>query len=127
MSHPLEHTFRPVKIAAHVPISAELLDDYADIGAQIQAAQQRTPAEWAAIETERKAENAERLAAAQAQHAAARAKVDGTLAKVLDMHGPQLPDCMLWPVCCGCEFDGYDAEPPEWPCTTWVAIAEEDA
>lgn len=37
---------------------------------------------------------------------------------VLDLHG-----LGEYGKCRGCEFDGYDAEPPYWPCTTTTAIA----
>ena len=39
---------------------------------------------------------------------------------VLELHSPSDG---AWPRCQGCEFGGYEAEEPEWPCSTVQAIA----
>lgn len=44
------------------------------------------------------------------------------LAAVIELHRPV--DCYAgeWPVCDGCDMDGYEAERPGWPCRTIDAI-----
>lgn len=39
---------------------------------------------------------------------------------VLELHAPSVEDAYAYPVCRGCDADGYDCEPPEWPCRTYV-------
>lgn len=47
---------------------------------------------------------------------------------VLDLHAPrarhQREGWVFAPECEGCEFGGYEAEPPEWPCGTTEIIAK---
>ena len=126
---PCEHVGLAIqRLTAGIVVPRELLADMLDMQrayAPLLGPDTRTPAERAAAKAEREAEDARKLADAQARHAAARAKVDGKLAEVLDAHGPMSPGYALWPVCLGCDIDGYDAEPPEWPCSTWALIADE--
>ena len=49
--------------------------------------------------------------------AALAAVKDPVARAVLDLHRSGLGDCR------GCEFRGYDAEPPPWPCSTIVNVA----
>lgn len=39
---------------------------------------------------------------------------------VLDLHSRGTGD---YPECAGCDFSGYEGEPPEWPCRTVETIA----
>ena len=39
------------------------------------------------------------------------------------LHGPAVKPYYRDPVCDGCDIEGYDAEPPEWPCRTWKLAA----
>lgn len=88
----------------------------------------RTPEQRRAdllAEVERKAQV---LDEAHARHAAVleRARLHSSItAAVLDLHGPELPDSAFRPICEGCDWGPGDAEPPEWPCTTWTLIADE--
>lgn len=48
---------------------------------------------------------------------------------VVELHGPKPYsvgfDGVVWRWQCeGCDLDGYEAEPPEWPCQTTRLIAE---
>lgn len=47
---------------------------------------------------------------------------------VLDLHAPKArhtrTDWVFAPECGGCEFGGYEGEPPNWPCGTTAAIAD---
>ncbi len=60
----------------------------------------------------------------QVEHAELRAEVDGDalVASVLGLHAPEIHGDLA--TCGGCCFGGYEGEPPEWPCTTHVVIAE---
>lgn len=44
------------------------------------------------------------------------------VAEVLELHGPS-ENLLGRIVCEGCEWDGHDAEAPEWPCVTHRRIA----
>lgn len=67
------------------------------------------------------------LAAAQARHAAARARLDGEkLREVLDHHGPCVYETESWAHCAGCDPGAYAEDDPEWPCSTWLLIMGED-
>ena len=63
---------------------------------------------------QRRAEHAAKLAAAREQLAGI---VEEPVRTILDLHHEH-DSC-----CAGCDFDGYEAEPPDWPCTTTVTIA----
>lgn len=45
-----------------------------------------------------------------------------TLRRLLDLHA-RVPSGSQW-ICQGCDFDGYEAEEPTWPCRTVEAIIE---
>lgn len=114
------------KRSVFMPVSRELLADAMNLRGLLGPAPHRTPEEQAAARAEYVARQAARLAEAQARHAAVRRRAQlhsAVTVAVLDLHGPA--DGSLWPECHGCEFGGYDAEPPEWPCQTWTLIADE--
>jgi len=57
----------------------------------------------------------------------------GIVGKVAAMHGPHfgyatdhppVTPRYTTPHCEGCEFAGYEAEAPDWPCETWCVIEE---
>ena len=49
---------------------------------------------------------------------------DPVLRAVLEHHWPVMEHS--WPVCLGCDNDeGPEAEPAEWPCSTWTLVEEE--
>ncbi|MFB6392700.1 hypothetical protein [Polymorphospora lycopeni] len=54
-------------------------------------------------------------------HTALLAATDGVLRSVVELHAPhgRVSECE------GCDFDGYDAERPDWPCRTIELIAEQ--
>lgn len=79
-----------------------------------------TPEERAQMERQhaeaeqRRAEHAAKLTAARVQLAAI---VEEPARTILDLHcEDERGECQ------GCEFDGWEAEPPAWPCTTVVTI-----
>lgn len=48
---------------------------------------------------------------------------DSLTASILDLHSCDTG--ADWsPECAGCDFSGYEGEPPEWPCRTILALAE---
>lgn len=57
-----------------------------------------------------------------AGHTALLDATDGPLRAVVELHAPRW-DC--WWQCDGCDSEGYDAEPPHWPCRTVELIAEQ--
>jgi hypothetical protein len=75
-------------------------------------------------EGERAAHHAAKVEAWRLYDAArpALAAIDDPLARaILDLHAA---DTEEHPECEGCEFGGYDAEAPEWPCSTVRLVAE---
>lgn len=52
------------------------------------------------------------------------AATDGVIRAVLELHGPKLLLGVWWG-CEGCDQNGYDSEPPAWPCSTVTLIAEQ--
>lgn len=80
-----------------------------------------TDEERAAREQERR-ERQERIEAESARFLADLTAIpDGLARDVLALHKPS-PD--EWPSCTGCDYAGYEGEPPEWPCRTVEVIAE---
>jgi hypothetical protein len=104
------------KVAGWVPISAELLAD--------RRGRRATPEDAERWARERQAA-AELLAARLARHARLLDVVTGPRRDLVELHGPE---SATWSgvgyVCHGCEIAGYEAEPPDWPCSTWVIAAE---
>ena len=101
------------KYGVVIPVSRELLTEAGAV--------KRTPAE----EEQRArdvAESKARKSAAQPRLHAALAALDaikGPDREILDLHEPvgRYPDCH------GCDFEGYEAECPAWPCRTTELIA----
>lgn len=62
----------------------------------------------------------ERPAAYRALHSA----TDGILRQVVEHHAPVDGGTWRWE-CRGCDADGYEWEPPEWPCGTTQLIARQ--
>lgn len=62
----------------------------------------------------------------QAQHAhtalVADAASDQLAVDILTLHHPHAG--YLQEECAGCDYEGYEGEPPEWPCRTYQLIAE---
>lgn len=110
------------QLSAYVPISTEQLADAVRMRALLTTPGRYEAGERARLAAEADARRAAELSAAQDRHAAVHAQLDGKLGKVADLHGPRMPS--LWVVCEGCEFDGYESEPPAWPCATWTTIAD---
>jgi hypothetical protein len=104
--------------ASWLPVSAEQIRDYdgllLDEMTRHRNAADREQARQAAIERA-----AEQQVQAD-QHALLLASATGLHRAVLEMHGPVLEPAYHWPVCNGCDFDGYEGEPPEWPCSTYI-------
>jgi hypothetical protein len=46
----------------------------------------------------------------------------GALRAVVELHAPVWDSCREWE-CQGCDADGYDWEPPSWPCSTTELVA----
>lgn len=115
-----------LKIGAYIPVSEEMLREIDVTQAAIRDALNAPPptAEQKQAAAARRAQD---LADAQARHVTARTQLSGRLVDVLDLHAPQLPEYALRLECHGCEAEGYDAEPPRWPCTTWCVAAGESA
>lgn len=71
-------------------------------------------------ESERRAvERKIRMDAARAQLAAITEEPART---ILDLHRED--QSHGWSACAGCEYGGYEGEPPDWPCTTVVTTAK---
>ena len=64
--------------------------------------------------------NRARMEPAMAEHAANVSATSPLGAAVLNLHKPVGP----WPHCEGCDFEGYEAEYPEWPCATYTLVKE---
>lgn len=99
------------KVAGMVTVSRELL--------YIDGNWTMSDAEAARVD----AEIAARNAAWEAwQGALDEATVNPIVQKILDLHAEV--DTSWRPHCEGCDADGYDADYPEWPCRTTLAITE---
>jgi len=113
------------KLSLIVPISAEVLAD-----SELRW-REPTPAEraqYAARAAERRGLLRHRLT----RHEEI-VEAGGTLGKLAAMHGPHfgyatdhppVTPRYTTPHCEGCEFAGYEAEAPDWPCETWCVIEE---
>ena len=114
------------RLSYYVPVSTEMLAQADELAAAFRAALVAPPP-TAEQKRAAAARRAQELAAAVARHETARTQLSGRLVDVLDLHAPQLPEYALWLQCHGCEAEGYDAEPPRWPCTTWCVAAGQQA
>jgi hypothetical protein len=99
----------PLKmISVCIPISREMLEG-------LRAPTEQKLAEYRAKAEARAAERRAEVASHEAMVAAA----SGLLLQVLTLHAP-VQDTRGLLSCHGCDYGGYDAEPPEWPCRTYV-------
>ncbi|MFJ1765050.1 hypothetical protein ACIOD2_32315 [Amycolatopsis sp. NPDC088138] len=94
------------KVETYVPISSALLAMYTTTPDPADVARRR--AEREAKEAHEDARHAELLAAG------------GLAQAVAELHSPDDRR-----ECGGCDFDGYEAERPEWPCRTWTLLDEQ--
>lgn len=87
-----------------------------------QAWEQLTPDEQHARLEARRTANLERWRPALEAHTRLLDRARGVERELLEMHGPVDSG---WGVlqCQGCEYTGYDAEPPEWWCATYRVVA----
>lgn len=100
------------KIGYTIPVSAELLREYAPPTAPTDE-ERESAREWA-IREHNDAVN---------RHAAALNRANGVARAVLELHAPTFdgnPDPS--PMCNGCDFTGYEADPPFWPCRTYELV-----
>lgn len=105
------------KIEYLISIPAELAEEYRDLRERLFCTP--TPEDREQVrsrQAEREREQAEQLSAHEQrlQHAT------GLRRAVLELHGPSVEESYVYPVCHGCDADGYDVEPPEWPCRTYA-------
>lgn len=105
--------FTGIEFRSHVmPISTGMLKDYGFV--------KPTPEErerWRRRAAEADQERRARLL----RHDQLIATATGLQRAVLELHAP-VPGARE--VCEGCDIDGYEAEPPEWPCRTWALAAD---
>jgi hypothetical protein len=80
----------------------------------------RTPEQRAADLEQHRITSAAARAAIQAQHALVLTTATGLRRAVLELHGPiDRGEFANSADCRGCEFDGMEAEPPRFPCSTY--------
>jgi hypothetical protein len=92
------------KIAHLIPVTKEMLEDF-------KPALDADVSRWRIDQERRHA----REDARQAELIAA----GGVGAALAQLHAPDERR-----ECNGCDFDGWEAERPEWPCRTWVLLDE---
>ena len=67
-------------------------------------------------------------AAAQAEiralYAASHDIATGLRRAVMELHSPRFGEFGTTADCGGCEFGGWEGEPPNWPCSTYTLAAE---
>lgn len=95
---------------------AELMSAWMSVHTELLAGRPMSPEELAA----RKKARDDAQAAIEREHRLLLEDVPrGGLAEdMLTLHAPNERGC-----CDGCNFDGYEAEPPAWPCTTYQHTA----
>jgi hypothetical protein len=96
-----------------VPVSREMLLDARVVEPTLA---ERAERERRAAEYERRA--AARLAAIDAARPRLAALTDPLARAILDLHAENSEG-----ECVGCEFTGYEAESPGWPCSTVEVVA----
>ena len=107
-------TFEVRKLGAVIPVSRHVLLDHGLV--------EPTDAERREFEASHAEYARRRQAASEALPAflAALRAVDDPVARaVIDLHGRTSVG-----ECTGCEFSGYEAEPPGWPCSTIGVVAQ---
>jgi hypothetical protein len=75
------------------------------------------------VRTWREKAEAERMRRS-ARHAVLMSSTDVVVRAVAELHEPVFGPYRSYPVCEGCDMDGYECEPAEWPCRTWVLLDE---
>lgn len=110
------------KIGAIVSVSKELLQRSAFLPAPWQP-DTRTDEQKASDRAAREEVERERRATVSAAHIAALAGADAFRRAVLELHAPVFGEYSSWPVCEGCDMNGYEAEAPEHPCRTYELAA----
>ena len=104
-------------VEAFIPIPHELLQEYRGLYKRMFGPlTDEERAEYQRKSEEREAEQRRQLD----QHVHLLASTTGFRRAVLELHGPVEESAYAWPVCQGCDADGYEWEPPEWPCRTYV-------
>lgn len=109
------------KLGMVIPVSCDLAETKFDLFGLLLAEQRR----WEALTPEQRAREMEQRAQAEAARAAemdalhddVRRKAHYLLRPILDLHRPVTRHGSV--ECGGCEFGGYEAEPPPWPCATY--------
>ena len=122
----------PVSVTAtrgFLPVSRQLLEDSRDLAPLLAAAMRgegRRPEQPMLFGCDRPPDLWLRLMAS---------RPDGLAMAVLNLHHPVAAypwwhwvdgvpfEPRVWE-CGGCEFDGYEAEPPDWPCQTVGVVAQ---
>ncbi len=99
------------------PIRPEILDVLT--GRRPYPRSEQVAAEVAA----RRAAAKEKLDRERARHAELLHSDDRLVVHLVELHAPD--NTHSWPVCQGCDHEGYESEPPSWPCRTWSLLAEE--
>lgn len=99
------------RVTAYLPVSQELIDDYS-IDPDLLAA---------ALRGDLPAREPKPPPPTPAGHAALLQATAGALREVVELHAPVW--AYMWE-CQGCDADGYEWEPPSWPCSTVELIAQ---
>lgn len=110
---------RPVfKVTEAMPISEELLDQLTRPFSEEETAAAKASHQKAMAKLERALEeHADRLSAASEAG-------DQLTYRLLQLHAPERTFETFY-TCRGCDFSGYDAEAPEWPCRTYSLLMED--
>lgn len=53
------------------------------------------------------------------------ATTTGAVRSLLELHGPVVESGRDWPVCEGCDYGGWEAYAPAWPCRTYLILVGE--
>lgn len=107
-------------VEAWIPVSAELLKGTLRMDkVHRMMSGELTDEERAEAQRRREEREAEQRRQVE-QHAQLLTSTTGVQRAVLELHGPVDESGYGWPVCQGCDASGYEWEPPEWPCRTYV-------
>lgn len=110
------------QISSWVPVSAELLQEYRGLHEQLF----RTPTDEEREQARlRQVEDRLDRAQQQAEHEARVQRATGLRRAVLELHAPVHEVAYRGLVCHGCDADGYEVEPPGWPCRTYELARDE--
>jgi hypothetical protein len=112
----------PYKYGGYIPVSRELLAESSDDRLLRAMRGELTEQEKAEDRAGRERQAAQR-AAKLAEHQRRMETATGLRRAVLELHGPA-ESSSPWLECGGCDYAGYEAEPPIWPCRTYRLVAE---